>query len=45
MLGEELRYKSLRDAVDAVTDITGQPRKRVYGLAIDLAKTSVDKAE
>ena len=45
MLGEELRDKSLRDAVKAVTDITGQPRKRVYGLAIDLAKTSAGKAE
>ena len=45
MLGEEFRDKSLRDAVKAVTDITGQPRKRVYGLAIDLAKTSAGKAE
>ena len=43
MLSEELRDKSLRDAVKAVTEITRQPRERVYGLAIALAKISTGK--
>lgn len=43
MLREELRDQSLRDAVRAVTEMTGQPRKRVYGLAINLVKTPASK--
>ena len=45
MLREELRDKSLRDSVKVVTEITRQPRKRVYELAIALSKISTGKEE
>ena len=45
MLSEELRDKSLRDSVKVVTEITRQPRKRVYQLAIALSKISTGKDE
>lgn len=38
MLRAELEGTSLRDAVQAITDITGQPRKKIYKLAIDIQK-------
>ena len=36
MLRAELEGASVRDAVQAITDITGQPRKKIYKLAIDI---------
>ena len=36
MLREEMQVNSLRDAVQTVTQISGQPRKKIYSLAIDL---------
>ncbi len=36
MLREELKATSLRDAVQTVTQISGQPRKKIYSMAIDL---------
>lgn len=36
MLTEEMQRKSLRDAVQIVTQISGKPRKKIYSLAIDL---------
>ena len=36
MLREEMQTNSLRDAVQTVTQISGQPRKKVYSMAIDL---------
>ena len=36
MLREEMQTNSLRDAVQTVTQISGQPRKIVYSMAIDL---------
>ena len=45
MLSENLREKSLRDSVKIVTEITGQPRKRVYELAIALSRISTGKDE
>ena len=36
MLREEMQTTSLRDAVQAVTQVSGQPRKKIYSLAIDL---------
>ena len=38
MLRAEMQATSLRDAVQTVTQISGQPRKMVYSLAIDLDK-------
>lgn len=38
MLREEMRATSLRDAVQAVSQISGQSRKIIYSLAIDLDK-------
>ena len=45
MLSEELRDKSLRDSVKVVTNITKQPRKRVYELAIAMANITAVKDE
>ena len=36
MLREEMQATSLRDAVQTVTQISGQPRKKIYSMAIDL---------
>ena len=36
MLREEMQATSLRDAVKTVTQVSGQPRKKIYSLAIDL---------
>lgn len=36
MLREEMKATSLRDAVQTVTKVSGQPRKKVYSIAIDL---------
>tara|TARA_B100001057_G_scaffold361956_1_gene364447 strand:- start:366 stop:1229 length:864 start_codon:yes stop_codon:yes gene_type:complete len=36
MLREEMQATSLRDAVQTVTQVSGQPRKKIYSLAIDL---------
>ena len=36
MLAEELQNNSLRDAVKAVTELSGQPRRKIYQLAIEL---------
>ena len=36
MLVEELLKSSLRDAVKTVTELSGQPRRKVYQLAIEL---------
>ncbi|WP_438996557.1 16S rRNA (cytidine(1402)-2'-O)-methyltransferase [Candidatus Puniceispirillum sp.] len=36
MLRAELEGASVRDAVQTITDITGQPRKKIYKLAIDI---------
>ncbi len=36
MLREEMQSNSLRDAVKTVTQISGQPRKKIYSIAIDL---------
>ena len=36
MLREEMQATSLRDAVQTVTQISGQPRKEIYSIAIDL---------
>ena len=38
MLHEEMQTSSLRDAVQAVSQISGQSRKIIYSLAIDLNK-------
>jgi len=38
MLRAEMQATSLRDAVQAVTQISGQPRKMIYSIAIDLDK-------
>ena len=38
MLSEEMRTNSLRDAVQNVTEISREPRRTIYSLAIDLAK-------
>jgi len=38
MLCAEMQATSLRDAVQTVTQISGQPRKMIYSLAIDLDK-------
>ncbi len=38
MLREEMRAKSMRDAVKAVAEISGKARKLVYALAIDINK-------
>ena len=36
MLAEEMRYSSLRDAVKNVTTISGEPRGKIYRLAIEI---------
>ena len=36
MLAEQLENNSLRDAVKTVTEISGQPRRKIYKLAIEL---------
>jgi 16S rRNA (cytidine1402-2'-O)-methyltransferase len=36
MLAEELQNSSLRDAVKTVTELSGQPRRKIYQLAIEL---------
>ena len=36
MLAEELQNSSLRDAVKIVTKLSGQPRRKIYQLAIGL---------
>ena len=36
MLAEQLEDSSLRDAVKTVTEISGQPRRKIYKLAIEL---------
>ena len=36
MLREEMQVTSLRDAVQTVTQISGQPRKKIYSMAIDI---------
>ncbi len=36
MLREEMQATSLRDAVQTVSRVSGQPRKKIYSLAIDL---------
>ena len=36
MLREEMEATSLRDAVHTVTQVSGQPRKKIYSMAIDL---------
>ncbi len=36
MLREEMQANSLRDAVQTVTQVSGQPRKKIYSIAIDL---------
>ena len=36
MLAEELQNSSLRDAVKTVTELGGQPRRKIYQLAIKL---------
>ena len=36
MLAEELENNSLRDAVKTVTELSGQPRRKIYKLAIEL---------
>jgi hypothetical protein len=36
MLHEEMQATSLRDAVQTVSQISGQSRKIIYSLAIDL---------
>ena len=36
MLREEMQATSLRDAVQTVTQVSGQPRKKIYSMAIDL---------
>ena len=36
MLAEELQISSLRDAVKTVTELSGQPRRKIYQLAIEL---------
>ena len=38
MLRAELEGASLRDAVQSITEMTGQPRKKIYKLAIDIQK-------
>jgi 16S rRNA (cytidine1402-2'-O)-methyltransferase len=38
MLREEMQATSLRDAVQTVSQISGQSRKIIYSLAIDLDK-------
>ena len=43
MLREEMQTNSLRDAVQTVTQITGQPRKKIYSMAIDLNSGSKKK--
>ena len=43
MLREEMQTNSLRDAVQTVTQISGQPRKIVYSMAIDLNSGSKRK--
>ena len=40
MLREEMRATSLRDAVQTVTQVSGQPRKKIYSMAIDLNNKS-----
>lgn len=41
-LGVELRSDSLRDAVATVTEHTGEPRKRVYELALQIRNSARD---
>ena len=36
MLAEELQNSSLRDSVKTVTELSGQPRRKIYQLAIEL---------
>ena len=36
MLAEELQNSSLRDAVKNVTELSGQPRRKIYQMAIEL---------
>ena len=36
MLAEQLENSSLRDAVKTVTELSGQPRRKIYKLAIEL---------
>ena len=36
MLTEEMQNSSLRDAVKIVTEMSGQPRRKIYQLAIEL---------
>ena len=38
ILREEMGSNSLRDAVQNVAEISGEPRKKIYSLAIDLTK-------
>ena len=38
ILHEEMRTNSLRDAVQNVAEISGEPRRTIYSLAIDLVK-------
>lgn len=36
MVRREMEHGSMRDAVNAVTELTGLPRKRIYKLALDM---------
>ena len=36
MLSAQLEHGSLRDAVKTVTELSGQPRRKIYKLAIEL---------
>jgi hypothetical protein len=36
MLAEEMRDSSIRDAVKSVTTISGEPRGKIYKLAIEI---------
>ena len=38
ILREEMSANSLRDAVQNVAEISGEPRRTIYSLAIDLTK-------
>ena len=43
MLREEMQTTSLRDAVQTVTQISGQPRKKIYSMAVNLNSGSKKK--
>ena len=36
LLATEMRSSSLRDAVKTITELSGQPRRKIYQLAIEL---------